>query len=698
MLQTFESNQNGLFQSPLVILILILSFIGLVLVMRLTRRQQTLEPLDLLKASGSHPLQRIADSSSNILYLYDLIEQRHIYSNYQMTLTLGYTWAEIQKMGTMFPEHIVHLDDLEKLKENKTRLPAAGDNDVIKAEYRVKNAEGGWRWLYCHYIVFTRNVAGLPQQILCTAQDVTGRKMAELERAWLTHELRSSEERFRQLIASISDHIYVTEVVGDGTLINLYLSPRVEGLTGYSLEKVMDDWGFWQSTVIHPEDRAAAREQVARLVLGCNSEMEYRLVRADGAVIWVRDSATVQGEGISKIIYGVVSDITARKRLEEQLRKSQKMEAIGQLAGGVAHDFNNLLTAIIGNCELMLAEIEPDHPLSEGLEEIKKTGERAASLTRQLLAFSRKQVLEPKVLDLNLVVVDMDKLLRRLIGEDIKLVYVTDPALGRVKVDPGQIEQVIVNLAVNARDAMPQGGELIIETANVTLDQAYAQQYLSVEPGPYVMLAVRDTGIGMSAEIQARIFEPFFTTKSHDKGTGLGLATVYGIIQQSGGQIWVYSEPGQGATFKIYLPRVDEATEMPEPNLEPSQVRSGSETILLVEDEDGVRSVIGRVLQKSGYQVLEARHGGEALRICQQYQGTVHLVVTDVVMPGGISGRELMQSLLSLYEPIKVLYMSGYTDNAILHQSKLDPGVAFIQKPFPLEALTRKVRELLDMP
>jgi len=384
------------------------------------------------------------------------------------------------------------------------------------------------------------------------------------------------------------------------------------------------------------------------------------------------------------------------RRLEEQIRQSQKVEAIGRLAGGIAHDFNNLLTAIIGYSDLMLNNFGDNNPWSADLLEIKKAGERAAALTRQLLAFSRKQVLQPRVLDLNDVVADMDKMLRRLIGEDIELVTLFGRELGRVKSDPGQIEQIIMNLAVNGRDAMPQGGKLTIETTNVELDETYARKHVAVKPGPYVMLAVSDNGLGMDAETQSHLFEPFFTTKELGKGTGLGLSMVYGIVKQSGGNIWVYSEPGEGTVFKIYLPRVTEGVETWQPPInDQTEKLTGTETVLVVEDETVVRNLVRNILQRNGYTVLEANDGEEALRIAIRHEGTIHLMVTDVVLPK-MSGRQLAERIAIIRSGMGVLYMSGYSDNAIVQHGVLDPGIAFLQKPFTPDALARKVREVLD--
>ena len=396
-----------------------------------------------------------------------------------------------------------------------------------------------------------------------------------------------------------------------------------------------------------------------------------------------------------KQIVCVLREITEHKRLEAQFLQAQKMEAIGVLAGGVAHDFNNLLNVINGYSELVLEDLAQDNPMRRDIEQVREAGQRAATLTSQLLAFSRKQILQSEILDLNSVIADMSSMLRRLIGEDIEFVSITQPGLGLINGDPGSIQQIVMNLAVNARDAMSQGGKLTIETGNVDLDQDYLHRRPMAKAGPYVMLAISDNGIGMDAATQAQIFEPFFTTKEKGKGTGLGLSTVYGIVKQSNGFIWVYSEPGKGTTFKIYFPRASgEISELTgESKLEHRS--RGSETVLVVEDEESVRALACRILRERGYVVIEAADGIEALRLAENHAGQLHLILTDIVMPG-MSGKNLVSNLETARPGIKSLYMSGYTEGTIVHQGVLDSNVAFIQKPFTSKDLVRKVREVIN--
>jgi signal transduction histidine kinase/ActR/RegA family two-component response regulator len=387
--------------------------------------------------------------------------------------------------------------------------------------------------------------------------------------------------------------------------------------------------------------------------------------------------------------------VTEHHHLEEQIRQAVKVEAVGRLAGGIAHDFNNILTAILGTTQLLQRELGPEAPHYADVEEIRRAAERAADLTRQLLAYSRRQVLAPRVLDLNAVVRGLDHMLRRLIGEDVELINVLAQQLAPVRADPGQVEQVIVNLAINARDAMPRGGKLTIETANIDLDAAFARAHPGAIPGSYVQLRVDDTGAGMDAETRAHLFEPFFTTKSVGKGTGLGLATVYGIVKQSGGYISVDSEPGRGTVFAIFLPRTTGTPEPPAGPQSPGQPARGTETILFVEDEETVRTLSVRALRRLGYQVLAAPGGTDALLVAKGHKGLIHMVLTDVVMPG-LGGRELVRQLAVMRPEMKVLYISGYSDEAITQHGVLDPGTAFLQKPFTPDRLASKVREVLD--
>ena len=520
--------------------------------------------------------------------------------------------------------------------------------------------------------------------MLSASLDITDRKQVEVE-------LRLSEERFRQFFENAPIYCYMVSPEG----IILVVNKAALATLGYEKEELV---GKPVMMIYAPEYYTKAKENLdIWKKTGRLEEVEMELITKRGERRTVLLSADAVRDRDGKILHSisVQRDITEQKLLEDQLRQSQKMEAIGRLAGGIAHDFNNLLTVIKGNSQLSLIELKEDVPLRGNIEEIKNAADRAADLTRQLLAFSRRQIMEMKVLDLNDLLKNLDKMLRRVIGEDIELVTLLAEDLGRVKADPGQIEQVIMNLSVNARDAMPEGGKLTIETANVELDGAYARNHVAVTPGRYVMISVSDTGVGMAPEVRDRVFDPFFTTKEKGKGTGLGLSTVYGIVKQSDGNIWVYSEPGKGATFKIYLPRVDEALEELRERVEVKEVPRGTETILIVEDEEEVLKLAGRILSRQGYTVLQTSSTSKALEICKERKDPLHLILTDVVMPQ-MSGRELIERCRETRQDFKILYMSGYTDNAITHHGVLEKGMNYLQKPFTVDSLARKVREALD--
>jgi len=583
----------------------------------------------------------------------------------------------------------IHPDDRAAVDDTVSRIFASLAPDYC-LEYRVLWPDGSIHWVEAKGRVY-RDPLGRPVQVTGIIADITPRKQAEIA-------LQEEEERYRNISELVSDYAYSFRLEPDGQAVLEWVTDAFTRITGYTpAEMGQPDQ---RMEIIYPEDRAIALQHQQRLQAGQPGMAEFRLFTKAGRLIWLRQyNRPVWDETQGRVvrIYGAAKDITQLKQMEQKLGQAQKLEAIGRLAGGIAHDFNNILTVILGNASLMLDDLSQEHPLHYDIEQIQKAAERAAALTRQLLAFSRQQILQPKLINLNEVVAGVQKLIRRLIGEDIELVLKLNPALGWVRADQGQLEQVMMNLAINARDAMPHGGKLFIETGAVALDELYTSEQDKLAPGTYTMLAISDTGVGMDVETRSRIFEPFFTTKEIGHGTGLGLATVHGIVSQSGGHIWVYSEPGYGATFKIYLPRVEAMAEPVEVAPAPPPLPPDTGTILLVEDETPMREIAGRVLRGRGYRVLEAANGAAAVQLAAHFREPIDLLLTDVIMPGGLNGRQLAD-LLRLERPeLKVLYMSGYTDNIILHHGIM-PDLIFLQKPFTPAVLAYKVWEALHQP
>ena len=634
-------------------------------------------------------LQQIVEHIPVMLVFLDpmgLIE----WGNREWTRVLGFTMDEA-RAGDIFT--VMYPDAAERQRvKNSIGSPTSQwtdfrtrtrDGRMLDTTWaNVPLAQGGW---------------------LAIGVDITERKQAESA-------LRQSEERYRTFIAHSSEGVSRLEFKPPVPL-TLPEEEQVDAMYHSAIVAECNDamarmYGFAEARELvgsrladlHDQTDPANREQLRSFVRAgyrlADSETRERDREGRPRVFLNNVVGFVEHEHLVRV-WGTQRDVSEQRRLEEQFRQSQKMEAVGQLAGGIAHDFNNLLTAILGNTQLLLRDLPAGDAMRGDVEEIRKASERAAGLTRQLLAYSRRQMLQPEILDLNVVVGDMDRMLRRLIGEHIALVTVPAPDLGSVRADPSQIEQVLVNLVVNARDAMPDGGRLTIETANVELDAAYAQDHLGASPGPYTMLAVTDTGTGMDATVRAHLFEPFFTTKEVGKGTGLGLATVYGIVKQSGGHISVYTEVGQGSSFKVYLPRVHRPpSATPPPAPRPTALR-GSETVLVVEDDAAVLSLTCRALEAEGYTILCASDPSDALRIVERHGGEIHLLLTDVVMPG-MSGRELAQQMAARRAGIRILYMSGYPGDAAVQKGALTRGSAFLQKPFAPDVLLRKIRETLD--
>ena len=534
----------------------------------------------------------------------------------------------------------------------------------------------------------------LNEQLETRVYERTAALMAEItERKRAEEHLRAAQELLHHVISSSPAIIYSLKIEGN-QIVPQWISENVSKLIGYSTEECLSS--SWWPEHVHPEDKIKKIPVFDDLFAKDHQTLEYRLQMKDKSYRWLRDEFMVRRNSNDEPIemIGSLIDITERIELEKQLLQAQKMEAIGQLAGGVAHDFNNLLMVIKWCSQSLLDTLPPDDPKAKDAKEIYEAGERAASLTRQLLAFSRKQMLQPVPINLNFLISELEKMLRRLIGEHIEMRTNLSSDLGIIMADTGQIEQVILNLSVNARDAMPDGGCLTIETSNVKFDDVYAHQHVETQPGSYVMLAISDTGCGMSEEIKSKIFEPFFTTKEAGRGTGLGLSTVHGIVKQSGGHIWVYSEAGHGTTFKIYFPLMEGQKERQA--VAPKKRRlQGTETLLLVEDNENLRTLAENVLRQNGYHVLSAVDGVHALERSDQYEGRIDMLITDVIMPR-MGGKELSNKL-SLKRPhIQVLFMSGYTDNTIVQNGILDEKTAYLQKPCSPETLMTKIREILE--
>ena len=606
------------------------------------------------------------------------LEGRFITANPAMARILGYDSPEEMIATITDVTHQLYVNPDNRAEAARIQE----ERGVLQGfEFEAYRKDGARIWLSVNRRS-VRNENGEEIYREGSVEDVTERKRAE-------HDLRRSEERYRDLVENAHDLIYEHDLEGNYTSSN----KAGEQITGYTVEETLQ---LNLTQTVAPEHLEKAREMIRRRLAGDKvTAYDLDFIAKNGSRVPLEvNTRLVFYDGVPVGVQGIARDVTERKGLEEQLRHSQKLEAVGQLAGGVAHDFNNLLTVIGGYSSMLLGKLPQDSSHRTAVEEIKKAGDRAAGLTRQLLAFSRKQILQPIVLDLNVVVSDLDKMLRRLIGENIDLLTITEPGLGQVNADPGQMEQMIINLIVNARDAMPNGGKLTLQTSSVTLSGDYALKHVPAVAGDYVMVSVSDTGCGMDAETQARIFEPFFTTKAAGKGTGLGLSTVYGIVKQSGGNIWTYSEIDHGTTFKIYLPRVDGTYNEAIEHASPSGTH-GTETILLVEDEEQVRQIAEEILKSQGYRVLAAANGELALALAKQYQGEIHLLITDVVMPA-MSGRALVEQLSPLRPDMAVLYMSGYTDDAVVRHGLLGDQLAFIQKPFTADALARKVRSAFN--
>ncbi len=621
--------------------------------------------------------QLITENVADMIAVVDM-EGHRLYNSPSYNKVLGYNEEEL-KSSSSFDQ--IHADDRNRVRDAAMEARATGVGRPL--EYRMRHKDGTWRVLESTASVI-RSRSGEPERLVIVNRDITERKEAE-------ESLRLSETGFRSMIEDAPYGIYRSDI--DGKLLRA--NPALQKMLGYERLDELLNGSLARDIFRNPSDFNGLKE-----LLEGESEFkdfEVELKRRDGAPITVRCTGRkVKEEHQGKACFDVFAeDVTERRILERQLRMAGKMEAVGRLSGGIAHDFNNLLGVIIGYSQVLKRRLDSGSDLLDPVVEIEKAGQRATALTRQLLAFSRQQILTPSILNVNDLVQDMVKMLPRLLGEDIAISTSLSPELGMVKADQGQIEQVIMNLAVNARDAMPEGGKLRIETANVELDQAYAWLHAGARPGHYVMLAVIDSGTGIDPDTLSHIFEPFFTTKEVGKGTGLGLATVYGVVKQSGGYIWVDSKPGQGASFQVFLPRVAEPATQITATAPLTEAKGGSETILLVEDSEPLRKLTQSFLESHGFRVLVAQDGDEAMRVESQHSETIDLLLTDVVMPG-INGRVLAEKLLPKQPSMRVLYISGYTDSFIGRHGVLEQGMDLLHKPFTEEVLIRKVRDILD--
>jgi PAS domain S-box-containing protein len=636
---------------------------------------------------SEHFLADILENIPAMVFVKDARDLRFVRVNPAAERGLGYTRDEL--VGTDSGD-LAPADESAFFASVERQVLATGKAIEI-AEEALTTPHRGLRIFHTTKLpIFDEQ--GQARYVLGISEDITDLKAAEDAR----HEV---EARYRHIVDTITDYVVSVKIEG-GRAVSISHGAGCVAVTGYSAEELSADHGLWLSLVV-PEDRDVAADRIERILSGQRtSPLEHRIVRKDGAVRWVRHTPVLRfdGEGTPVAYEGVIQDITDQRALQEQLLQAQKMDGIGRLAGGVAHDFNNLLTAILGYVEMCKLDLPPelpaDHPARLDLQEVATAGERAASLTRQLLAFASRQIVAPVRLDLSAVVAESLKMLQRLLGEHIEIETALDPGLGTVEADAAQIQQLLVNLTVNARDAMPDGGRLLIETADETIDEESARAHQGAIPGPYVLLAVADTGVGMTEEVLAHLFEPFFTTKELGKGTGLGLATCHGIVRGMGGHIRVYSELGRGTTFRIYLPR---RTGAADPQPLPASQRStpnGVETVLVVEDEPHVRRLAVLGLRAHGYVVLEAADGAEAIQIAGRMGATIDVIVSDVIMPR-MSGPELLERLTAIAPGARAVLMSGHAESTVLTE-RPDVHWTFLPKPFTPERLARKVREVLD--